>query len=324
MGRGRPIRAASKARGVGLEPTTTRLTAEHSAIELPPTVPHRVVNLWSVGSHAALSPSRGCEETDARLDLSVAVGAQQGALSRLGAQHVHRACESARAQAEPLLRPVQVMELERSDAPVVAAGDALSAGLGYQCSLRGTAPAGDRLRAAARTPKRPPRQDERRSAVARALPGPSRHSARASSRRRGGLKTVTPQPVAHGRGTAPNAGCDLANREVLAHEPRQGLAIQRSARGVLSMRRAQIMLLQPIPDRRRVALEPATHLCQRAALLDQPFQCLPFHGHTNTSSCLGRNPGERPRPPARQASERSSAASSSARSASRRRASSVR
>src|SRR5450432_3063034 len=59
----------------------------------------------------------------------MAVGAQKDAFSRFGAQSLKRQSDALSTERKPLLRGIDMMELQSTSLPVIAADDASSPGL---------------------------------------------------------------------------------------------------------------------------------------------------------------------------------------------------
>src|SRR3954451_24837766 len=82
----------------------------------------------------------------------MAIRAEQHALAGLLPQDRQRPRHAVVGEAEALLHRIDVVELQRTDVPVVAAHDARTSGLFDQDLLDLPAPAGDRAAHAPRTP----------------------------------------------------------------------------------------------------------------------------------------------------------------------------
>jgi hypothetical protein len=130
---------------VGLEPTTSRLTAERICqIELPRTELLRIVGY------------DGRKLSDSSLDLGVAVRAQQHALGDLRTRTVERSPNAPVGDAEVLRRAVDVVELQSTDVTVVATQPTRAARLVDERRLDLAPTRGDRLRTALAAPQTAP------------------------------------------------------------------------------------------------------------------------------------------------------------------------
>ena len=91
----------------------------------------------------------------ASLNLRMAVGAEQRALARLRTRLLEGPRDPSVTQGEPLLSRYEVMELKRSDAPAIAAHDALAAGRFDKHALDLATSSRNRLSATLRAPVSP-------------------------------------------------------------------------------------------------------------------------------------------------------------------------
>ena len=128
---------------------------------------------------------------------------------------------------EPLLRGVEMVELERPDITVVAANRARASGFLHQHLLDPTAPAAHLLRATLRAAHAMAVADELDRAVARAgavFSNEPRGSTRATMV---GLEVVASQPIPNRRIALRHPRGDLADGQALLHQCRERCAIHR-------------------------------------------------------------------------------------------------
>jgi hypothetical protein len=149
--------------GVGIEPTTSRLTAERIClIELPRTV----LCLRATPDKVAASG----DFDDTCLHLRVAVGAKQNALCSLPPDYLERPSDAASGEPELLFLAVAMVKLERADPPVVPADLAATAGLPDEDLLQPAPPTRHGFRATSEaTVRAPGLEPELRKTVAGAL-----------------------------------------------------------------------------------------------------------------------------------------------------------
>ena len=117
---------------MGLEPTTLRLTAECSAIELP-----RIV--WSGERRQRRKASASI------LDFRVTVRAEQDALRGFSSEGRERPGSSSHGHRKALLLRIDVVKVQGSGAAVVTANRARPAGLGHKKFFPPPATRGDPL-----------------------------------------------------------------------------------------------------------------------------------------------------------------------------------
>ena len=137
-------RVLSKTPGVGLEPTTSRLTAERICqIELPRIgLPRKGVGDCTTLYVSGILPY---EPDDSRLNRGVAVGAQEYTLARLECRLRDRPCHASVAEREALLGRHKMVELQSGNASVVPTSLARTPGAFHEQLLDPSTPAGDGL-----------------------------------------------------------------------------------------------------------------------------------------------------------------------------------
>lgn len=161
----------------------------------------------------------------AALDLGVAVGAEQGTFLCLEPEPIDPQSQSARAEPEPLRGRIDVMELERRLARVVAAQSTGPARFIDQQSLDATAATRHRLGATPHAALEAIASDDERD-----LTVDSAGSCRAPVVRRrpsptaaGRLQAVATKPVPHRPGAPVDPGRDGSHGQPLGHEQRERL-----------------------------------------------------------------------------------------------------
>jgi hypothetical protein len=227
----------------------------------------------------------------------MAIRAQKIALARLRPDGVERTRQAALTQPEPLHLGVSMVELERSDAPVVATYDAAPACFHDEELLYAPAAGRNCDDAASAAAVRPITIDyELREAVCLAI-AIEFHPARLPARtglsdciRRARAEVPPSQPVADGRLRAAEAVRDLALRQTLPDQLRKRFTAQPApSRMLLRVHGCQPMLLHPVADRRFVEAESPADLRKGQSFREKCCQRIPIHAEIIPSSPDGKS-----------------------------------
>jgi len=213
----------------------------------------------------------GNQVTEAHLDLGMAVRAEQDALRRLvtlGRDAQRRAAP----EREALRRGIDMMEVQRSQAAVIAAESAATTGLVDEQPLCALAPTRHRLGGAAGTaPRAVGSEHKERWTVLGTHAPPALHLARgASPSRRTRTQAVAREPVSDGGRASIHDRCDRPHAQVAGDQLLESRSVDRPS----------CCLRRDPPE--------------RPTVLDQPCELLVHN--TNTSSPHGRNEALRPSP----------------------------
>ncbi len=258
--------------GVGLEPTTLTLTGSCSAIELP-----QIARLSYPGKRA-----------DATLDLRVAIRAQEDALSCLGSQPLDTPSHTLLRDAKLLRVRVQMMELKRRRAAIVATKPTAAARLGDEDRLRAPTTSDDGLLTTEPAAEVPPRVENMLDlAVSGTGQGCSREPCRPSSQgsparppaaRPMRRQPVTPEPVPDRALAAVHPRSDLRDRQPRIDQRRELVARQTlSGRVTRPTDRGEPVSIDPVRHRRFVTPDPPPDLRQRQPFPQHPLQCITIH-----------------------------------------------